>query len=80
MADLENTKPCVGFFRMENYKIFDSVNAWCDKKNIEHHNDYNHRDKSFIVYLFSMEDAKLVSVLALNWDISDCMFVNIILN
>jgi hypothetical protein len=60
MADHVNTKPRVGFFRIKHYKIFDSVNAWCDYKNLEHHNDYNYTDKSFLVYIFSVEDAKQI--------------------
>ena len=65
MAALENTKPCVGFFKIRNYKVFDSVNSFCYYKNIDHHNDFNHRDNTFLVYLFSVEDVKRVWELTL---------------
>lgn len=78
MAAVINGKPCVGFFKMKCYKIFDAVNALCDNRNIEHYNDYT--DKSFLVYVFSIEDAKQVLKYAKNWNVNSCIFVNYIKN
>lgn len=78
MDALNNSKPCVGFLRIKNYKIFDAVNVWCDHKNIDHHNDY--ADKIFLVYFFSLKDAKQVLKWAQNSNLNGCIFVNEMMN